>query len=124
MWAKPNQLTTAGTARPLRVAYLIDTDDCPDQLLDRIFAEAYGRWGGIIKNGKTDYVSGYHPLFLLAKSAIRLPQRPYILGSVALLYGYLKAYWEGTPRVDDPELIRYLRSQQIAKLVGRETMWK
>ena len=46
MWAKPNQLTTAGTARPLRVAYLIDTDDCPDQLLDRIFAEAYGRWGG------------------------------------------------------------------------------
>jgi hypothetical protein len=46
MWAKPNQLTTAGTARPLRVAYLIDTNDCPDQLLDRIFAEAYGRWGG------------------------------------------------------------------------------
>jgi hypothetical protein len=46
MWAKPNQLTTAGIARPLRVAYLIDTDDCPDQLLDRIFAEAYGRWGG------------------------------------------------------------------------------
>jgi hypothetical protein len=46
MWAKPNQLTTAGTARPLRVAYLIDTDDCPNQLLDRIFAEAYGRWGG------------------------------------------------------------------------------
>src|SRR6476659_1506101 len=46
MWAKPNQLTTAGTARPLRVAYLIDTDDCPDQLLDRIFDEAYGRWGG------------------------------------------------------------------------------
>jgi hypothetical protein len=46
MWAKPNQLTTAGTARPLRVAYLIDTDDCSDQLLDSIFAEAYGRWGG------------------------------------------------------------------------------
>jgi hypothetical protein len=46
MWVKPNQLTTAGTARPLRVAYLIDTDDCPDQLLDSIFAEAYGRWGG------------------------------------------------------------------------------
>ena len=46
MWVRPNQLTTGGTARPLRVAYLIDTDDCPDQLLDSIFAEAYGRWGG------------------------------------------------------------------------------
>lgn len=30
----------------MRVAYLVDLDDCPDALLDAIFAEAYGRWGG------------------------------------------------------------------------------
>jgi len=46
MRAKPNQLTTAGTARPMRVAYLVDTEECPDPLLDSIFSEAYGRWGG------------------------------------------------------------------------------
>lgn len=80
--------------------------------------------GGLIKNGKTDYVSGYHPLFLLAKSAVRISERPYVLGSVALLYGYLKAYWDRTPRVNDPELIQYLRGQQLAKLMGRETIWK
>ena len=28
------------------------------------------------------------------------------------------------PRVDDPELIQYLRRQQLAKLAGRETIWK
>src|SRR5271156_4744442 len=39
-------LTTTSTSRPLRIAYLVDTDDCPDALLDSIFAEAYGRWGG------------------------------------------------------------------------------
>jgi biofilm PGA synthesis N-glycosyltransferase PgaC len=69
-------------------------------------------------------VSGYHPLFLVAKSVARLPQRPYVLGSVALLYGYLSARLQRIPRVDDPELIRYLQQQQIAKLWGRQTIWK
>ena len=45
MWSKPTQ-SCAGTARPLRVAYLIDPANCTDKLLDAIFAEAYGRWGG------------------------------------------------------------------------------
>src|SRR4029078_1183052 len=39
-------LTTSGTARSLRVAYLLDPDDCPEALLYSIFSEAYGRWGG------------------------------------------------------------------------------
>jgi biofilm PGA synthesis N-glycosyltransferase PgaC len=69
-------------------------------------------------------VSGYHPLFLIAKSVARLRQRPYIMGSIALLYGYLSAYLQGTPRVDDPDLIKYLRRQQLAKLCGQETIWK
>jgi biofilm PGA synthesis N-glycosyltransferase PgaC len=85
---------------------------------------AYGRWGGIAKNGKTDYVSGYHPLFLLAKSVARLGRRPYILGSLALLYGYVSAYIQKVPRVDDPQLIQYLQQQQIARLCGQQTIWK
>lgn len=85
---------------------------------------AYGRWGGIAKNGKTDYVSGYHPLFLLAKSIVRLWKRPYVLGSVALVYGYVSAFLQNTPRIDDPQLIKYLQRQQLAKLRGQETIWK
>jgi len=85
---------------------------------------AYGRWGGIAKNGKTDYVAGYHPLFLIAKAVARLGQRPYILGSIALLYGYISACVQRIPRVDDPQLIKYLQRQQIARLCGQETIWK
>jgi len=85
---------------------------------------AYGRWGGIVKNGKTDYVSGYHPLFLLAKCVARLAQRPFLVGSVALLYGYVSAYLQRIPRVNDPQLIKYLQHQQLAKLCGQETIWK
>jgi hypothetical protein len=45
MWTKPEQ-TASATARPLRVAYLVDLTDCRDAMLDGIFAEAYSRWGG------------------------------------------------------------------------------
>jgi len=85
---------------------------------------AYGRWGGIVKNGKTDYVSGYHPLFVLAKAASHLVKKPYVLGGVGLLYGYVSAKLQGIPQVDDPKMIRYLRRQQLAKLMFQETIWK
>jgi biofilm PGA synthesis N-glycosyltransferase PgaC len=90
----------------------------------RFTGASWGRWGGLVKDGKIDYVSGYHPLFLAAKSIVRLSRRPYLLGSFALLYGYLSAYFHRIPRVDDPLVIRYLRQQQLAKLFGGETIWK
>jgi poly-beta-1,6-N-acetyl-D-glucosamine synthase len=98
----------------------------PDILVQhhRWTGASFGKWGGITKNGKTDYVSGYHPLFLFAKCAKRLFERPYVLGSLALGYGYLTARWQNMPQVDDPQLIRYLQAQQLAKLLGRETIWK
>ena len=63
-----NQLTTVATARPLRVAYLIDTGDCPDALLDAIFSEAYGRWGGrrtLIVPAKPDGIDSAYRDWLL-----------------------------------------------------------
>ena len=86
--------------------------------------ESYGRWGGIVKDGKIDYVTGYHPLFLLAKWASRLVRKPYLVGSMGLAYGYFAARWQKIPQVDDPELIRYVRRQQLARLFGGETIWK
>ena len=90
----------------------------------RFTGASWGRWGGLVKDGKIDYVSGYHPLFLTAKSVARLVRRPYVVGSVALMYGYISAYLQDVPRVNDPELIRYLRRQQLARLVGAETIWR
>jgi poly-beta-1,6-N-acetyl-D-glucosamine synthase len=85
---------------------------------------SWGRWGGLVKDGCIDYVYGSHPAFLMAKVGVRLIRQPYVMGSMALLYGYVTAYLKRTPRVDDPALIRYLRQQQLARLMGRETIWK
>ena len=90
----------------------------------RFTGASWGRWGGLVKDGKIDYVSGYHPLFLAAKSIVRLARRPYFLGSFALVYGYISAYLNRIPQVDDPSVIRYLRQQQLARLFGGETIWK
>jgi poly-beta-1,6-N-acetyl-D-glucosamine synthase len=85
---------------------------------------SWGSWGGLVKDGTIDYVYGSHPLFLLVKSMVRVVRRPYLLGSVALLHGYVTAYLKRVPQVDDPKLIQYLRQQQINRLLGRETIWK
>jgi len=90
----------------------------------RFTGASWGRWGGLVKDGKIDYVSGYHPLFLIAKAFVRLRRRPYFLGSFALVCGYIAAYFQRIPRVNDAELIRYLRHQQLARLFGGESIWK
>jgi poly-beta-1,6-N-acetyl-D-glucosamine synthase len=90
----------------------------------RLTGASWGPWQGLVKDGKIDYVYGSHPVFLTAKTMARLFRRPYVVGSVALLYGYVTAYFQRVPQVDDPELIRYLRRQQLARIFGGETIWK
>ncbi|MGH9447999.1 MAG: glycosyltransferase family A protein [Terriglobia bacterium] len=90
----------------------------------RITGAADGRWRNLVKNGKSDFISGYHPLFMIAKCISRLACRPYVLGSAALAYGFVKGYLTGTPQVNDRELIRYLRSQQLGRLWGGATIWR
>lgn len=90
----------------------------------RFTGASWGRWGGLVKDGKIDYVSGYHPLFLAAKSVVRLFRPPYVLGSFAHVYGYVSARLQHTPQVDDPKVIQYLRQQQLARLFGGKTIWK
>jgi poly-beta-1,6-N-acetyl-D-glucosamine synthase len=90
----------------------------------RFTGAAYGRWGALIKDGRTDYVSGYHPAFLIAKCIRRLVRYPYVLGSAAHCYGYVSSYWQQIPQVDDRAVIRYIRRQQLLRLVGLPSIWR
>jgi biofilm PGA synthesis N-glycosyltransferase PgaC len=89
----------------------------------RVTGSADGLWGGIVKNGRANYICGYHPLFMLAKCARRLVRKPYIIGSVALFHGFISGYLEHVPQVDDQRTIRYLRRQQLSRLAGRQSIW-
>jgi poly-beta-1,6-N-acetyl-D-glucosamine synthase len=90
----------------------------------RLTGTADGLLRDRIKHGLACYISGYHPLFVAASCASRLMKKPYIAGSAAIGYGFLKGYWTHTPRVNDRQLIKYLRSQQLRRLWGLETIWR
>jgi len=90
----------------------------------RLTGTADGLLRDRIKHGLACYISGYHPLFVAASCVSRLIKKPYIAGSAAIGYGFLKGYWTHTPRVNDRQLIKYLRSQQLRRLWGLETIWR
>ena len=77
-----------------------------------------------VKHGLACYISGYHPIFVMASCLYRLFRKPYICASLAIFLGFLKGYFTRTPRVTDKQLIRYLRMQQLRRLCGLETIWK
>jgi biofilm PGA synthesis N-glycosyltransferase PgaC len=90
----------------------------------RLTGSAEGVVRDSMKHGVACYISGYHPLFVAASCFRRLFQQPYVIGSVAMCYGFLKGYFTRIARVDDAPLIKYLRTQQLRRLCGLETIWK
>ena len=85
---------------------------------------ADGTWKSLQKNGRANYICGYHPLFMIAKCVGRLWKRPYVVGAATLFYGFVSGYVKRVPQVDDAQTIAYLRRQQLLRLFQRETIWK
>jgi len=102
------------------------TETFPDvKLLHlRVTGTAESPWADAVKGGLARYISGYHPLFILASCTYRMIQKPYIVGGLAILVGYLKGYVKRIPQISDPELIRFVQDQQLRRLTGRKTVWK
>lgn len=71
---------------------------------------------GRVRWGRGQYFMGTHPVYIMAISAYRMAERPWVLGGLSLLYGYWKAAIERKPRYDDPEFRRYLHRWQFGEL--------
>jgi biofilm PGA synthesis N-glycosyltransferase PgaC len=84
---------------------------------------AYGIWPEWVKNGRCNYASGYHPIFMLLKCVTRVFRRPYGIAALGLCVGFCSGYLKRIWRVDDPALIRYFRHQQMRRLLGRPSLW-
>lgn len=66
--------------------------------------------------GEKDYYLGNHPLWEAFRIAYRALKRPFVLGSVALLSGYLWALVRRIDRAVSEELMRFHRQEQMKKL--------
>ena len=90
----------------------------------RFTGAADGAWRNAMKNGRANYIAGYHPLFMLFKCVSRSFKSPYLLDSMGLLTGFLSGYLKRTPQVGDRRLISYVRGQQMRRLLRLESIWR
>jgi biofilm PGA synthesis N-glycosyltransferase PgaC len=90
----------------------------------RATGASVGVWADMTKNGRANYIVGYHPLFMLAKSCGRLFRKPYGISGFALFWGYAEAMFRGEKRIEDMRVIRYLRRQQLRRLVLLKSIWR
>ena len=67
--------------------------------------------------GEGYWFVGAAPSFVLASAVYRSGHKPALLGSLATLHGYARAWFRGLPRYDDLEFRRYLRRYHRAMLV-------
>ena len=77
-----------------------------------------------VKHGVACYVSGYHPLFVLVSCVRRLTKKPRVIGSIGMMYGYLRSHFTRPPRLDDRSYFAYIRAQQLRRLCGMQSIWR
>jgi glycosyltransferase involved in cell wall biosynthesis len=67
---------------------------------------------GRMRHGYGQYFMGTGFMFLLASALGRLNQKPYVLGSMAMLWGWISSALKGKARYEDEEFRRFLRRYQ------------
>lgn len=76
---------------------------------------------GRMRHGFGQYFMGTSLVFMIASAIYRLNEKPYVLGSLAILWGWLRSALQGKPRYNDLEFRRFLRKYQMrALLVGKK----
>lgn len=73
------------------------------------------------RHGFGQYYMGTGPLFLVASAVNKMRQKPYVLGGLAIIQGYLSAMLRGVDRHADHELRAFIRRYQMRALTVGKT---
>tara|TARA_R110002074_G_scaffold402194_1_gene604461 strand:- start:71825 stop:72703 length:879 start_codon:yes stop_codon:yes gene_type:complete len=81
-----------------------------------------GIFTGRMRHGFGQYFMGTGLLYMMASSVFRMIHPPYIVGGLAMLWGYLKSLFQRQPRFDDALLVSFIRYYQMQCLLkGKST---
>lgn len=69
------------------------------------------------RHGFGQWFMGSDPLYYAATCLFRMAEPPYILGGLAMLQGYLQAWWQGARQLGDPDLVAFIRAYQREALL-------
>lgn len=72
---------------------------------------------GRMRHGYGQYFMGTGFLYIAASALYRMNEKPYVLGSLAVLWGWLKSAIQGKPRYESAGFRQFLRHYQMRSLL-------
>ena len=72
--------------------------------------------GARFRNGAKDYAIGNHPVWELFRTVHQMTKRPFLIGGLALVCGYIWAVIRQVPRPVSRELVKFYRREQMMRL--------
>lgn len=80
-----------------------------------------GIYTGRMRHGYGQYFMGTGLLWMIATAIYRIPEKPYVLGGLCILWGWIKSALQRKPRYADPAFRSFLRRYQWrALLLGKK----
>ncbi len=73
-------------------------------------------WKARFDYGRKDYFLGNHPLWQVFRVVFQMLKKPYGIGGLVLLFGYVHSLASRVERPVPPELLRFHRREQVARL--------
>lgn len=77
----------------------------------RPWGSADGTLRGRARHGQCAYIANFPPMWVSLRAFKLAATRPRGLSGLAFLYGYARSAFDGTRRVEDPQLRRFLRGE-------------
>jgi glycosyltransferase involved in cell wall biosynthesis len=77
---------------------------------------AHGAWKAKYKIGTLDYALGGHPLWELFRTVYQMTRKPYVIGGLLVLAGYVSAAVRREPRPVSDTLVKFRRREQMQRL--------
>lgn len=85
---------------------------------------AGGTWKARRAAGVAAYRIGYSPIFLIARAMRLALGRSGPVGAIALMAGFFEGYGKHVARPASPEMIAFVRRQQLRRLFRQATLWQ
>lgn len=71
---------------------------------------------GRMRWGRGQWFMGTHPLYIIASGVFRMRERPYVIGGLLIIAGYVTAWLRGVERYGDLEFRKALHRWQLKRL--------
>ncbi len=66
--------------------------------------------------GEVHYLLSSHPLYAFCSGLYRMLERPYVVGGLAVWYGYVRSFLSRKKRIAEGELKQFIRERQLERV--------